>query len=156
MKKWKSKFSKLLKDTDKVSLQSDLYYGRSGNQIQVSHSLSGTPITGSRSAFSEMALLLLQYKIILTKTIWCYWVLSCMDLRTVQPHFYSEESDRYSFEHSKWPCICVCVFSSSSQLISFPGYISSFSRHLLLAASHHHTVIQNQHIGIRMMWSSGW
>lgn len=123
MKKWKSKFSKPLKYTDKVSWQNDSHYGGSGNQIQVSHSLSSTQITGPRSAFSGMVLLLLQYKIILSKTIWCYWVLSCMDLRTVQSHFHSEVSNMYSFEHSKWSH--VCVFANNSQLISFPRYISA-------------------------------
>lgn len=154
MKKWKSKFSKPLKCMDKVSWQSDSHYGGSGNQIQVSHSLSSTQITGPKSAFSGMVLLLLQYKIILTKTIWCYWVLSSMDLRTVPSHFHSEVSNMYSFEHSKWSH--VCVFANNSQLISFPRYISAFSSHLLLVSSHHHKVIQNQHIGIRIIWSSGW
>lgn len=135
MSKWKPKFSKLLRYTDKVSWQSDSHYGGSGNQIQVSHSLSSTQMTGPRAAFSGMVLLLLQCKLILTKTIWCYWVLSCMDLRTVQ----SEESNMYSSEHSKWSH--TCAFVNNSQLISFPEYNSAFSSRLLLFCSHHHIVI---------------
>lgn len=110
IEKWKSKFSKLLKykDKDKVSWQSGLRYGRSGNQIWVSHSLSSTQITSPRSALSGMVLLLLQYETILTKTT-CS--ISCTDLRTVQSHFHSEESKVNSSELSKWSQ-CVCLLTT--------------------------------------------